>query len=566
MAVTNKYGLSFSVPIGEIELELSCFRANHTPDKGGLGRYGHFRQAASLMWPKMVWHPWLERQIQSLCDNKYVGWAGCAASGKTYGATLFGMIWWLGAPSSSAVILTSTTAKMIRKRQWSALQDLRLKCPAFPGHVVDSKTMLQVRQGDDKHGIFALPVMEGSMSKAAANIQGIHAQRILVIIDEATDTPEAIFEAVTNLEKGCSEFQMLVIGNPNSYFDQHGRFCEPKEGWKSVGVEDDEWETRRGVCLRFDGQKTPNMAAGKGKPIYPFLISKGDVDQAREYEGTTSPTYWKYTRGFWSPEGVSKNVISETMCVKFNTQQKIVFTSRVTTIAGLDPAFGGDRCILRFANLGDNQDGKSVVQFTDIVPILLDASSPEPIAYQISRRVIDECKSRGVEPENLAIDSTGNGAGVADVIAVQWAPHFHRVSFASVASDMAASPNDPRPARDAYENKVTELWYSFREWMKADQIRGLDSPTIRELCSRFYIDEKRKLVVEPKKEMKVRTGESPDLADAACLVIEIARRMGHMNPVIGKGKGPSSWEAKAKASNEIYVEENLYTTAYDQFE
>ena len=253
------------------------------------------------------------------------------------------------------------------------------------------------------------------------------------------------------------------------------------------------------------------------------------------------------------------------MCVKFNTQQTVRFMSRVVTIAGLDPAFGGDRCVLRFAQLGDHENNKSVVQFTDIVPIQLDASSKEPIGYQIARKVRDECVLRGVIPENLAIDSTGNGAGVADIIAQEWSPAIVRVSFASVPSDMQASPNDPRIAKDAYENKVTELWYSFREWMKADQIRGLDAATIRELCSRFYDDEKRKLVVEPKKEMKVRTGESPDLADAACLVVEIARRLGHANPLVATRTGATSWDAKLKAANEVYEDENLYTTSAEDY-
>jgi hypothetical protein len=33
-----------------------------------------------------------------------------------------------------------------------------------------------------------------------------------------------------------------------------------------------------------------------------------------------------------------------------------------------------------------------------------------------------------------------------------------------------------------------------------------------------------KLVVEPKKDMKARMGKSPDLADAACLLVDLCRQ------------------------------------------
>jgi hypothetical protein len=556
--IWKKYKLNCNYPVSPAELELYCFGVGHGPDHGGLGKFGHFQQAASLFWKNLQWNPWMERQIQSLCDHQYVGWAGCGASGKTYSATLYAMLWWAVDPSDSAVLMTSTTAKMIRKRQWAALQELYQKCPGFPGHMVDSKTTLQATKGDDKHGIMAIPVLDGSTSKAMANIQGIHCRRILVVIDEATDVPEAIVHAASNLTKGCTEFQMLMIGNPHSYFDQHGRFCEPKLGWKSVNVEVDEWETRKGICVRFDGMKSPNVRAGKSE--WPYLITQENVRSAVEFEGVSSPTFWKYTRGFWSPEGVAATVLSETLCVKYNVQQKTSFYSRATTIAGLDPAFsGGDRCVLRFAKIGDRQDGFSVVLFEDPIVISIDAGSPEPIAFQIARRVKEECQSRDCLPQHLAVDSTGNGAGLCDIIAETWSPRIRRVSFGSSATELPTSQFDTRPAKDAYKNRVTELWYCFREWVKCDQIRGLDPETIIEFCSRNYVSEEKKIILEPKSEMKVRFGRSPDLADATALVIDVARSLG------GQRRHPNDamdfWKEMVIDCQNLYSEDNLYAEA-----
>lgn len=553
------YGMKFAagVRLSQLEIELFCFMSERTPDEGGLGKFMHCKNAILLMWPKMVWHEWLDAGIRSLCESRYTGWAGCGAGGKTYTAAIYAMIWWACMPHDSAVILTSTTAKMIRKRQWSAIQDLWQKAVCFPGHIVDSKTIIQAEQGDDKHGIFAMPVADGSLTKAVANIQGIHCRRILLEIDEGTDTPEAIYEAESNLSKGCKDFQMLVLGNPQSRFDPHGRFCEPKDGWKSVNVEDEEWETRRGVCVRFDGMKSPNIKARKN--LYPFLISIEDVKNAREFEGETSPKFWKYTRGFWAPDGVVNTVLSEAMCIKFNVEASHVFHSKYTMVAGLDPAFGGDRCILQFAKVGDREDGRPMILLDDTVVLHLDAGSSSPVSFQIAKRLQEECEMRRCKPEHVAVDSTGNGAGVCDVISQMWSNAIVRVSFGGSPTDLPISDFDSTPSNSRYRDRVTELWYSVLEWVKRDQVRGMTRDIIVEFCSRYCDIKNNKTQVEDKRLMKTRTGKSPDKADAAALAIDVARRLNARAILMPAGN--SSWKDAAIKARRLYAEENMYSEA-----
>ena len=551
----DKYGLSFDHPVNDLEVELYCFRNGRTPEEGGLGRFQHFRNAVDILWPETKWNPWLERQLESLCENQWTSWAGCAASGKTFGSSIYAMVWWLAKPQESSVILTSTTAKMIRKRAWANIQQLYRACPGFPGNLVDSKTTLQSVKGDDRQAIFAIPVLDGATSKAVANIQGVHSPRILVIVDEATDTPEAAFEACSNLSKGCEEFQFLAIGNPHSHLDEHGRFSEPIGGWDSVGVETQEWKTKYGVCLRFDGMHSPNVEAGETK--YPFLITSPQVQQAISFEGESSPKFWKYTRGFWPLEGVVRTVLSETMCEKYKARQQLTFINNAITIGGLDPAFGGDRCILRFARYGDLDGGKMGIQLSDVIPIKVDANSVEPIHFQIANKVREACIMHGCEPRPLAIDSTGEGGGLCDILSKEWSNQIRRVEFGGRASDLPVSEQDGRPSHEAYNNRVTELWLSVREWIMAEQIGGMDDPTIIEFCSRLFDDTKRKLVVERKSEMKARTNQSPDLADAAVLIVELARQLGsgRLHSVTERDK---KWNEMVNEYDSLYAEDNLY--------
>jgi len=557
----DNYGLGFDHPVTQLELELWCFRESRTVAEGGLGRYQHCVNAINLIWPDTIWNPWLERQLESLCENSWVSWTGCAASGKTYASSMYAMVWWLADPYHSSVMLASTTAKMIRKRAWANIQHLyRSSQGQFIGNMVDSKTTLQAIKGLDKEAIFAVAVLDGATSKAVANIQGIHSERILCVIDEATDVPTAAFEAASNLSKGCREFQLLAIGNPHSMLDEHGRFSEPADGWDSVSVETQEWKTNRGVCVRFDGMHSPNVKAGKTK--WDFLITKEQLESAMKYEGEASPRFWKYSRGFWSPSGIVKTVLSETMCQKYRVYDKHTFQTKNHVIAGLDPAFGGDRCVLRFAKYGDLSSGLMGIEFTEILNIDIDAGAQEPIHFQIARQVKEACVSRGCEPNHLAIDATGEGGGLCDILAREWSGRINRVEFGGKPTDLPVSVEDNRPSSEAYANKVTELWFSCREWVIHEQLKGLDADTIVEFCQRMFDDEKRKIVIERKVNMKARTGKSPDLADAAALVVWVGRTLGagRLQKASGDDK---EWSALALKYDAVYNEDNMYASMED---
>lgn len=558
----DTYGLKFEHPLSQLEVELWCFREKRTVAQGGLGTYQHCVNAINIVWPDTIWNPWLERQLESLCENDWISWTGCAASGKTYASAMFAMIWWLADPTNSTVILTSTTAKMIRKRSWANIQGLlRTANGTFPGKLVDSKTTLQSQPGDDTSAIFAVAVLDGSETKAVANIQGIHNTRVMAIVDEATDCPSAAFSAASNLSKGCREFKFLAIGNPQSKLDEHGRFSEPVDGWDTVGIETLQWKTKRGMCYRFDGMDSPNVRAGKTK--WEFLITPDQLRQAIEFEGESSPKFWKYSRGFWAPEGVVKTVLSETMCHKYSVMAgSHVFSRNFEMIAGLDPAFGGDRCILKFAKYGDLESGKMAIEFTETITIKINASSKEPVHFQIARQVRDHCIARNVSPDNLAIDATGEGGGLCDIISNEWSSLIQRIEFGGKASDKPVSDQDPRPSCDAYANKVTELWFSVREWVIRDTVRGMDKDTVVELCTRMFDDQKRKIVVERKTDMKARTGKSPDLGDAAALVVEMARRKG-AGAVGIRTDADQRWEDLVKSNDLIYQQDNMYVSSQE---
>jgi hypothetical protein len=563
------YGINFPPELSQLEIELYCFKTNWPSEKGGLGAYRHYRNALKMIWPNIESHEWMSWGHQSLCEHTVNAWIGCAAAGKTFSAGVFAMMFWACDPLETAVILTSTTGKMVRKRIWPVIQELFHGVKGFPGNLVDSKTTLQAQKGDDKHGIFALAVREGSTSRAVADIQGLHAKRILLIIDEATDTPEAVFEAIANLRKGCIDFRLLVIGNPVSHLDPHGLICTPKDGWGSISVDDEEWETEGvskweiepGICLHFDGTKSPNITAGETK--YPYLISARDIEGAERREGgTDSIGYWKYTRGFYAPDGTCKTVMSEAMIEQCDARGSFHFVSKRTKIAGVDPAYGGDRCILRFADIGDLEDGRMGIQLGKRIEIPIKQGKDKH--YQIVERVKHECEKEGVPPERLGIDATGEGGGTAEILVREFGQGVHFVEFGGSPSDLPVSVEDPRPANEVYDRKVTELWYVCRRLVQAGLLKGMLDKEIIEFTHREFTDEKRKIVLDRKDECRSKIGRSPDDADAVAVVVDVARRLGVVANGVSAVKANKRWLAKALEMSEIYVpeEKESHPTSY----
>lgn len=571
-----KYGVNWPDGLGELDIELTCMGVDRRSENGGLGAYRHWKNAARLAWPHLQIHDWMQWRAQTFFENDYNFWVGCATAGKSHdGVGPIGLLWWLANPAESAVVLTSTTAKSIRRRLWPVLQEYRNSLVAqkdggvfahgFPCHVIDSKTLVQAVKGDDKHAIAAIAVAEGSVTKAVSDIKGFHPKkRLLVIVDEANDTPEAIFHAISNLKKGLVEFKMIVIGNPISRLDPHGRVCEPVNGWNSINENDEEWQTagvkeweiEPGICLHFDGEKSPNIKLGRDE--YTFLYSNKNLRDAREAcPNADTLGYWSNTRGFWAPDGVCNTVFTDSFVVKHGLKDLVIFASQMKMLAGLDPSFSadGDGCILRFGKMGDLPYGRMCLLVTDRVKINL--KSGEDIFYQVAEKTVEECKKRGLEPDCLGIDTTGGGTGIADIIARIWGPGQNRVGFGERASEKPASQEDNRPSHEVYSDRVTELWYNAREFGSAGQLKGLNVRDCLEFCSRPFTIKNKKIEVLPKKECKKELGRSPDDADGVVVLLDTARKHGLLlnKPKLATAVDQKTWERKAKElNNQVYEE------------
>lgn len=481
-------------------------------------------------------------------------------------------------PEESSVTLVSTTKQMLRRRGWAEVQKVysSLRDGQRFGNMIDSRTIWQAEKGDDRHAIVAQAVEEGSVQKVVDNLKGIHTRRQMVIIDEATSIPRAIYEACSNLYSYPDEFILAVIGNPWDRLDNFGLFCEPDKGWQNVNVETGEWEARpfehcggaKPYIITFDAEKSPNIL--EGKIVSRHLPKKEEVEQAKlASSGGNTPHYWQNKRGFWPPEGLIQTVFTPSMFDLFNAVRgKHDFPNGYFLIASLDPAReGGDTAYLRFAKMGWLQSGCYGLENMKPVPIPVDANSTEPVAYQIVNQVIQKCASvetepgifKEVRPECFGMDDSSDG-GLGDVFNQLWSHAIIRIAFQSSASTDSVSIEDPRPANEVYFNKRAEMYFYSRSILTSGQMKGVDQETEREICSIKYDGSGKRTKLQDKHEYRAEHGgKSPDLSDTYCMLSEVARRRGFTLKATGETKRViEDIESHNEQSQEVYEEENLY--------
>lgn len=525
-------------------------------------RPGLFRILADTLAPGWFeWHAWTNKIVEAGCRYRWIGLSGCSNSCKTFNSAGFAAVWWLADPTNSSVIFCSTTMKMLRKRGWAEIRSFNNVIDRIGGYgnFVDSRTLWQAEQGDDKHAIFGKAVCEGDTNKAAADIQGIHTKRQLIVIDEAEAVPAAIWKACANLYGYCvdvgGEFVLMALANARRRLSQFGRFIEPEGGWNSVSVDSDDWfskpqmDGKRAIVLRFDFRKSPNVV--EGKMVSRHLPSKhrveGRLAALKARGGENDPDHWAYDLGFPAPEGLTKTVFTETLIAKHDGYGKHKFTGvNFRIIGAFDQAFGGgDRPALRFAALGEIDGGKMGIEWMEAIILYVDATSAEPVRYQLKTKLQEHCESVKYRnqtyrclPEDFAIDCTGDG-GLADICQQEWSNKINRIMFSASASDTPVSHEDERSAKEAFLNKRVEMYFRTRDALIAGQLKGIDKDTADELCNLEELVEKADGTVRPrktlqsKKEYKLKYQVSPDLSDCGVMLTEVARLKGFMLAAVG---------------------------------
>ena len=522
-----------------IAIHFKLYREETNPDR----KYEHMKAAHDYLWPDTVWHSWTEDRFREHCRGwNYVTYAGGASTTKSYDSAKIALLFWLANPAKRAVIVASTTLESLNSRIWgyvtTLINEIKVELPFKYFRGAPPKILFN--RNDTIHGMFAVAAKRGQDTDAISSWIGRHPKEgILIVLDEATDMPEALLKALPNLESGVEFFQCMAVGNSLSKFDLHGAMSTPKLGWTSVDpLRDIKWETtqKNGVCLFFSCYNSPAIYerdAIKKQKLSKFLITKEQIEEKEKLYGKDSDSFWRFVLGFWRTSSSDDTVISREFIDDFKVFERTEWSGLhpLVVVAGLDPAFstGGDNCVLRLAYLGQNTDGQIVLDYRGdelLFKIKIVADSTKSADLQIADGVIEVLRKFNCPLRNMCVDANGQGRAIAEVIRLRSGEHTPPLKIYSTRAG-----NTQVNSFDVIIKTYHEVWFSFRDFIQNRQIKGLDHTTILQLTSRLVLkDEKTfKPKLEPKNVYKTRMGaimpslaHSPDEADAAALALQSA--------------------------------------------
>lgn len=551
----------------------------------GNGTVWHRKERIKTLWPDYEWHRWNERRLDATCKYQWLTWLGPASSAKSTDAAVFALNFWLEAPECTAVLVCSTTMDMLRSRIWGIVSRYHARLPKDMGNVgelIDSKTRILWQHGDNIHGIFGKAVEEGPVEEIVNNLIGYHARRVLLILDEMQGIREAIMRASFNMAAN-EWFGMWGMGNPDGLLNPLGRESEPVDGWDSVvEAETEQWETHggptkgRGLCQFFDGRKSPANDSPEERKRLSFLCNSEWFENILKGArgNINDPIVWQMGIGWPPPRGLESSLLDDSILTKFACKKAAVWTEGFTESAALDPAYsGGDKAILQFLKRGmvsDEAGRRWQIGFGDWMEVPIDVKSPLPIHYQIVEFVRGQCQERKIPPREVAIDSSGEGGGLLAI--------FHKEWGLVVGIESGGAPSElpvdetGKTAKEAYDNRSSELCFSVREFALGNGIRGLSEEAAKQGVQRRTFYRNGKWCVEPKvgskqqkdekgrpmKGFKQRLGFSPDHWDSCAVGVEHCRQQGATPALSGPGvvSTDESWQKLVTESSQMYDESN----------
>ena len=566
-----------------IAIELDCFHHGRTERQGGLGKFGHARQAIDLLFnwdkeeePVFLWTPEATIFIRRACEWKYLAVCGSGSSGKSHPAAVWGLLRFLSSPKDTKVLLTSTTISGGCDRVWGSVVELYSKLPeemrAF-SKLNDAKHLIKyigddenVKQGT-RRGLELVAAEPKQAKDAVAKLIGRKAKNLVFVADELTDISPSVNTAFfSNLSRNSGS-QMIGLGNPSDWFNAMGELAMPAKGVASVNINTVEWKTVRGWAIHFDDMTSLNYLEGKRQVEEwramryrenPEIENDADAMAVLEMElekiGSVRmhhhwrPSYWeietdrirdgenslmflRMSRGWFATNGASDTIyaMSDLMSCVLKTVDWGKNVPTKTISVDLSFSRGGDRCVMMLWDVGRDATGKLVMAWKDTEILQDDATDEENTrSAQICKQIADYAKLHEVGHRYIAYDATGAGAPFGDMLVGYLSKEIYGVNFGGKASARPVSATNRNPSHERYGNRVSEIWYSGVEVLRGKQFAFLPPDVMSEMATRTYeIGAGNKITVQPKKEMRMKMGKSPDLSDCLHINLDLCRERLH---------------------------------------
>jgi len=452
--------------------------------------------------------PWQAEAARDLVEASKVSIKSGQGVGKTgFEAAVF--LWFITCYDYPRIVATAPTKQQLHDVLWSEISKWMTKSPLLPKLLKWTKTYVYMI-GQEKRWFGV-----ARTATKPENMQGFHEDNMLFIVDEASGVADPIMEAILGTLSGENN-KLLLCGNPTrtsgTFYDSH---------------------TRDRALYRC------------------HTVSSMDSD--RTNKENIEALIRKY--------GWESNVIRVRVRGEFPNQEDDVFI----------PLSLIEQCSSRVYELPEDKEMPFIILGVDVARF----GDDETIIYRNMRgRCSIAKKRRGqdlmatvgdivreykeIRKQNptyygkiyVNIDDTGLGGGVTDRLReVKREQKLNKLMIIPInaAEKIETDTAAGRIAHDRYNNLTTDMWANLRDHLEAQNIViEDDEETVAQLSSRKYLMASNgKLEIEPKKEMKKRSLDSPDRGDALALSLYLGKIKKHTGSAPGqdfdKGLGKENY-------------------------
>jgi len=432
-----------------------------------------------------VWSKQVEI-LESVSANKRTAVPACHAPGKSHIAAR-AIVWWVAAhpPNTVRVVTTATTFRQVKAILWPHIRRV-VTAHDLPGELFTTEWKID---GE---------IVADGFSPADHNesaVQGIHAENLLIVVDEAGGISNTIGQALEALMTGGNT-RLLLLGNPPT---------NNVGSWFERSCSSDLYNV-----IPIPASETPNFT---GEPVGPWkrnLVDQQWVEEVTQAFGAESP------------------FVQARVHARFprTTESAVIPIDWIETAMDLESDPGPIKLGVDVAADGGDEFVIAELRGSTARVIHNSRNNSSPVA--VAGKVLEAIKAAETvheeegyrEKVRVKIDAIGVGWGVAGLLEEWGNDGRHGAKIVAVNVSQAAYD------RDQFANQRAEMWWTARERLQPDEegyqdlALEIDHTTMMQLAAPSYrANSSGRIQIESKADMSKRGIGSPDRAEAILLAI-----------------------------------------------
>ena len=420
--------------------------------------------------------------LDALFRHRKVAVKSAHGTGKSFTAALAALT--LSYLYKAIVVTTAPTFRQVRKVIWGEIHSIHSRANARLKKRLGIELGGKLNQTELVMGPKWYVI--GFSTDDPDYLQGIHDERVFLIVDEAAGWPKELYDSAEGILTS-SECYTLLIGNPTDPTGEFAKAFEPSSGYHTISVS------------AFD---SPNVKNGRN--VYPKLVAHDWPERMQRRWGEDSPMYKARVLAEFPAESEDSLIPWRYLQAALDRElpEDMGFASFSLDVA----RFGDDRTVLGMRSL----NGKFRILWQQQGQSLTETAGRTIATW---RDICETDNGDGNLEVPVNVDDIGLGGGVTDMLIDEDLP-CNGINVGEAPVDSI----DDWDHAEKYLNKRAQYFFRLRRAFMEGTVDIDDEDLARELSKiKYQFSRQGKIKIEAKEEYKKTYGYSPDLADCMML-------------------------------------------------